>query len=130
MTTASRFPALLTATSALRAVTDLEFPNTAVKNKLAVSSFEVRMLSFGTTKSIQLAYRNPQVWGINWLTCSKVCDVGEEVEEENERQRDGRVSFHGLDRVLQRVKVRQGCHAEERICMPRTLISFMTLKAF
>ena len=48
MTTASKFPKLLTATSELRAVTERFEPNTAVKNRLAVSSLDVRMDSLGT----------------------------------------------------------------------------------
>lgn len=53
--TASMFPKLLTATSALRAVTALVSPKTAIKNKLAVSSLEVRMLSLGTRNTEGLA---------------------------------------------------------------------------
>lgn len=53
--TVSRFPKLLIATSALRAVTALVFPKTAIKNKLAVSSLEVRMLSLGTRNMEDLA---------------------------------------------------------------------------
>jgi hypothetical protein len=42
------FPKLLIAMRALNAVPALPVPKTAVKNRLAVNSFEVRMLSFGT----------------------------------------------------------------------------------
>jgi hypothetical protein len=42
------FPKLLIAMSALSAVPALPSPKTAVKNRLAVNSFEVRILSFGT----------------------------------------------------------------------------------
>jgi hypothetical protein len=52
MMTESKFPNELIATRALIAVTDLLFPNTAVKKRAAVSSLEVRMVSFGTNKII------------------------------------------------------------------------------
>lgn len=47
MMTAKRLPKLLTATSALMAVTALLFPKTAVKKRLAVSSFDVLIACLG-----------------------------------------------------------------------------------
>jgi len=57
ITTASKFPKLLIATRELRAVTERFEPNTAVKNRLAVSSLDVRMDSFGTCEGVVLVFR-------------------------------------------------------------------------
>ena len=48
MMVAIMLPKLLTATRVLRAIPDLPFPKTAVKNRLAVNSLDVLISAFGT----------------------------------------------------------------------------------
>ena len=83
MTTANKFPKLLTATRALRAVTARVFPKTAVKKRLAVNSLEVRICSLGTVKEASVFER---IKGKRQPTGREIGDVCEEIEDEGDRE--------------------------------------------
>ena len=71
------FPKVLITMRALSAVTALPSPNTAVKNRLAVSTLDFRIASFGTgnPKSGRLT-----VLSARWkLTGCKIRDVGKHI---------------------------------------------------
>lgn len=79
MTTVRRFPKLLMATRTLSARTERLLPKTAVKNRLAVSSLEALIDSFGTRCRASATDRDNAIERSCRLTRSKVRDVCEEI---------------------------------------------------
>ena len=91
---------MLIAMRALSAVTALPSPNTAVKNRLAVSTLDVPIASFGTG--------HPKLGGLmvlsaRWkLTGCKICDVDKHIQYEHDKEGQGRISLHGFNWILAR----------------------------